>query len=197
MQASQRFRNLVLPALASVLAATALTGCVPIVIAGAAAGTALVVSDRRSAGAQVDDEAIETKIAANANSTWGNTIHLNATSYNGIVLLTGEAPDATTRAAIGAMAKGIDRVRSVQNEMVVAPNVPLSSSTNDSYITSKVKTRFIEANNFPANLVKVVTERQVVYLMGIVSHKEANAASDIASTTTDVVRVVRVFEYTD
>ena len=180
---------------AALCACCALSACAPIVVAGAAAGAALVVADRRSAGAQVDDESIETKAAANANSQWGGRIHLNVTSFNGIVLLTGEAPDAPTRDAIANMVKSLDRVRSVQNEMVIAPNTPMSSRTNDSYITSKVKTRFVEQNNFPANRVKVVTERQVVYLMGMVTHTEADDATRIASTTTDVVRVVKVFEY--
>jgi osmotically-inducible protein OsmY len=184
-------------ALGVALGATfALSACAPIVVAGAAAGAALVVADRRSAGAQVDDQAIESKAGANANSQWGDRIHLNVTSFNGVVLLTGEAPDAATREAIGNMVRAIDRVRSVQNEMVVAPNTPLSSRTNDSFITSKVKTRFVEENRFPANRVKVVTERQVVYLMGIVTRQEADDAARIAATTSDVVRVVKVFEYT-
>ncbi len=180
---------------ATLCACCALSACAPIIVAGAAAGTALVVADRRSTGAQVDDQSIETKAAADANSQWGDRIHLNTTSFNGIVLLTGEAPDAPTRDAIANMVKALDRVRSVQNEMVIAPNTPMSSRTNDSYITSKVKTRFVEQNNFPANRVKVVTERQVVYLMGMVTHKEGDDATQIASTTTDVVRVVKVFEY--
>ncbi|MEO6928887.1 MAG: BON domain-containing protein [Casimicrobiaceae bacterium] len=190
-------RRITSATLAAALAATfALSGCAPIVVAGAAAGAALVVSDRRSAGAQVDDQAIETKAGANAGSQWGDRIHLNVTSFNGVVLLTGEAPNAETRDAIANMVRAIDRVRSVQNEMVIAPITPMSSRTNDTYITSKVKTRFIEENRFPANRVKVVTERQVVYLMGIVTRQEGDAATQIASTTTDVVRVVKVFEYT-
>ena len=182
--------------LAVVLGTTfALSGCAPIVVAGAAAGAALVVSDRRSAGAQVDDQAIETKAIADANSQWGDRIHINVTSFNGVVLLTGEAPNATTRDAIAAMVGRIDRVRSVQNEMVIAPNTPMSSRTNDTYITSKVKTRFVEENRFPANRVKVVTERQVVYLMGLVRREEGDAAAQIAATTSGVVRVVKLFEY--
>ncbi|HEY5366121.1 MAG TPA: BON domain-containing protein [Casimicrobiaceae bacterium] len=173
----------------------ALSACAPIIVAGAAAGAALIATDRRSAGAQVDDQAIETKAGARAGAQWGERIHLNVTSYNGIVLLTGEAPNAATRTAIADMVHTIDRVRSVQNEMVVAPPTAMSSRTNDTYITSKVKARFVEENRFPANHVKVVTERQVVYLMGIVTHPEADAATDIASRTTDVVRVVKVFEY--
>lgn len=176
-------------------AGSVLSGCAPIVVAGAAAGTALVVADRRSTGAQLDDETIETKAASNARAQWGDRIHLNVTSFNGIVLLTGEAPDRPTYDAIASMVKGIDRVRSVQDEMVIAPNTPMSSRTNDTYITSKVKARFIEENRFPANRVKVVTERQVVYLMGMVTHREADDAAQIAAATTDVVRVVKVFEY--
>ena len=189
-------RSITAASAVALCATFALSACAPIVVAGAAAGAALVVADRRSAGAQVDDQSIETKAGANANSQWGDRIHLNVTSFNGIVLLTGEAPDVATRDAVGNMVKAVDRVRSVQNEMVVAPNTPLSSRTNDSYITSKVKTRFVEENKFPANRVKVVTERQVVYLMGIVTHTEADDAARIAATTTDVKRVVKVFEYT-
>src|SRR6185312_881312 len=154
-----------------------------------------LVATRRSAGAQVDDEAIELRVSNDARGTYGDRIHLNVTSYNGIVLLTGEAPDRATYDSILAMVKGTPKVRSVQDEMVIAPNTPMSSRTNDTYITSKVKARFIEENRFAANLVKVVTERQVVYLMGIVTKKEADDAAQIAASTTDVVRVVKVFEY--
>jgi osmotically-inducible protein OsmY len=156
-----------------------------------AAGTAL----QGSAGAQVDDQTIELRIATDASGRWGENIHLNVTSFNALVLLTGEAPDRATYDAILAMAKATPKVRSVQDEMVIAPNTPLSSRTNDAYITSKVKTRFVEENRFAANLVKVVTERQVVYLMGIVTKKEGDDAAEIAAGTSDVVRVVKVFEY--
>ncbi len=186
------------PWIALLLAAAplwALQGCAPVIVAGAAAGTALVATDKRSAGAIVDDEAIEQKAVASTNEKWGDHIHLNVTSFNGIVLLTGEAPDRPTYDAIAAMVKAIPKVRSVQNEMVIAPNTPMSSRTNDTYITSKVKTRFVEANKFPTSQVKVVTERQVVYLMGLVTRQVADDAAAIAAATTDVVRVVKVFEY--
>jgi osmotically-inducible protein OsmY len=188
-------RPLVATLALALAAGAALQGCAPIIVAGAAAGTVLVVADRRSAGAQVDDEAIELRVSNDARGTYGDRIHLNVTSYHGIVLLTGEAPDRATYDSILAMVKGTPKVRSVQDEMVIAPNTPMSSRTNDTYITSKVKARFIEENRFAANLVKVVTERQVVYLMGIVTKKEADDAAQIAASTTDVVRVVKVFEY--
>jgi osmotically-inducible protein OsmY len=172
-----------------------LTGCVPAVIAVGAGGTALVATDRRTTGTQVDDEGIELKIVQRANAQYGDRIHLNVTSYNGVVLLTGEVPDQGAWASLGNLAKTTEKVRIVQNELVVAPITNMSARTNDTYITSKVKTRMIEANRFPPNAVKVVTERGVVYLMGIVTRPEGEAAGEIAASTTDVVRVVKVFDY--
>lgn len=172
-----------------------LSGCVPLVLGGAVAGGALVVADRRSAGAQVDDETIELKIANNVRANHPNA-HVNVTSYNGIVLLSGEVPDQAAKDGVANIARSTDRVRSVQNELVVAPPSSLGDRSNDTLITSKVKARFVEANEFHANQVKVVTERGVVYLMGIVSRQEADAAARLASNTGGVVRVVRLFEYT-
>jgi osmotically-inducible protein OsmY len=112
------------------------------------------------------------------------------------VLLTGEVPDERARERVASLARGVERVRSVQNETVVAPPTSLGDRSNDALITSKVKTRFVEANEFAANHVKVVTERGVVYLMGLVSRQEGDAAARLAAQTGGVVRVVRVFEYT-
>lgn len=173
-----------------------LTACAPVIVAGAAVGGALVATDRRSTGAQVDDQSIEIKLTTELGTRYGDRIHLNVTSYNGIVLLTGEAPDSAILDDISKFARATDRVRAVHNEMVVGPTTDLSARTNDSYITSKVKTRFVEANKFSATHVKVVTERSVVYLMGIVSKAEADAAAQIAATTSGVTRVVKLFEIT-
>ena len=172
-----------------------LAGCVPVMVAGAAGSAAMIATDRRSAGAQLDDETIELKLATQANSEFGNRIHLNATSYNGYVLLTGEVPDQAVLVSVGNLAKNIEKVRGVHNELVIGLLSDFSSRSNDTYITSKVKTRMIEANKFPPNVVKVVTERQVVYLMGIVSKAEGDAAAEIAATTAGVVRVVKFFQY--
>jgi osmotically-inducible protein OsmY len=172
-----------------------LDGCAPMVVAAGVGAGALVATDRRSTGAQMDDETIEVKIATTAGNRWGDAIHLNATSYNGIVLLTGEAPNATAQSEITNLAKTTDRVKTVHNEMVIGPTTNLSARTNDSYITSKVKAGFVEANKFSATRVKVVTERGVVYLMGIVSRDEGDAATRIAATTSGVARVVKLFEY--
>ncbi len=172
-----------------------LTACAPVIVAGAA-GAALIATDRRSAGAQLDDQTIETKILTTVAGRYGDTVHFNVTSYNGIVLLTGEVPDAAVRADIYALARGTERVRSVHDELLVGPSTDLPARTSDSYVTSKVKTRFVEASDkFSATQVKVVTERGVVYLMGLVTRAEGDAAAQIASTTSGVVRVVKLFEY--
>jgi len=183
---------------AAVLAlATPLSGCLPLVAAGAAS-VALVATDRRSAGAQLDDAAIEGRISGEAGSRYGDKAHVSVTSYNGIVLLTGEVPDEAARDATATLARSTDRVRGVQNELQVAPPSGLTERTNDTYLTSVVKTRFLEANDkFSATHVKVVTDRKVVYLMGIVKRAEADAAAAIAASTKGVARVVKVFEYLD
>jgi osmotically-inducible protein OsmY len=175
-----------------------LSACAPLIVAGAAGTAALVATDRRSAGAQVDDTAIEAKVSATLQQRYADRAHASVTSYNGIVLLTGEAPDAQARADIEATARGTERVRAVQNELVVAPPSELGSRTNDTYLTSLVKSRFLEATDkFSATHVKVVTDRGVVYLMGLVRRAEADAAAQIAASTRGVSRVVKVFEYID
>jgi len=173
-----------------------LDGCAPAAVIAVGAGyTAVVANDQRSTGAQLDDQSIEFKIATAAGGKWGNEVHLNATSYNGIVLLTGEAPSTVVQDEITRIAKTTDRVRSVQNEMVIGPVTDLGARTNDTYITSKVKTRLLEDEKLKALYVKVVTERDVVYLMGIMSREDGVQAAKVAATTAGVARVVKVFEY--
>ncbi|MEO8345926.1 MAG: BON domain-containing protein [Betaproteobacteria bacterium] len=176
------------------IALTTLAGCVPAIVVGAAA-TAMVATDRRSAGVQLDDESIEIKVSSKIGSDYETRVHVNVTSYNGVVLITGEVPDQEALNYIGNLAKGTEKVRVVHNELVVGPNSDLSSRSNDTYITGKVKSRMIEANKFPPNAVKVVTERSVVYLMGLVSKDEGDAAAETAATTAGVVRVVKFFQY--
>ena len=179
------------------IAATILQGCVPVIVAGAAGATMIAV-DRRTTGAQVDDQAIELKVESEAGTRWGNDIHLNVTSYNGNVLLTGEAPNAQVRSEIEKITREAhDRVRKIYNEMVIGPVTDLGARSNDSYITSKVKTRMIDSESARSIYVKVVTERSVVYLMGIVSRRDGDAAAQVAATTEGVARVVKLFEYTD
>jgi len=187
-------KHLLFAVITGVMAASALSGCVPLVVGAAVGGTALVATDRRTVGAQADDETIELKIANHIGTGYGDRVHVNVTSYNGIVLLTGEVPTPDIVASIGDVARTTAKVRVVHNEIVVAAASPLGSRSNDSYITSKVKTRFVEKNKFSATHVKVVTDRQVVYLMGLVKRDEADNAAQIASTTEGVLRGVKLFE---
>lgn len=175
--------------------ATLLNGCIPLAITGVAA-SAQIATDRRTTGAQLDDEFIEDKAIAQISDRLKSDIHVNVTSYNGIALLTGEAPTEASKNEVAQVVRSMPKVRIVQNELVVGPTSSLSARTNDTFITSKVKSRFVEATNkFQINHVKVVTERSVVYLMGIVKRDEGDAAAEIARTTSGVERVVKVFEY--
>ena len=172
-----------------------LSGCIPLVIGGVAA-TAAIATDRRSTGAQLDDELIEDKTAAQVLERFkGNDVHVNVISYNGNVLLTGEAPSDSVKTEIGEIARRMPKTRSVQNDLLIGAASNLGPRSNDTLITSKVKARFVEANKFQINHVKVVTERGTVYLLGIVRPEEGNAAAEIARTTSGVQRVVKVFEY--
>jgi osmotically-inducible protein OsmY len=175
--------------------ALTLSGCIPLAITGVVA-TAQVATDRRTTGAQLDDELIEDKTAAQVLERFkGNDVHVNVTSYNGNVLLTGEVPFESVKTEIGDIARRMPKVRSVQNDLLVGAATGLGSRSNDTLITSKVKARFVESNQFQINHVKVVTERGIVYLLGIVRPAEGNAAAEIARTTSGVQRVVKVFEY--
>jgi osmotically-inducible protein OsmY len=180
-----------------VLAATLslnLNGCVPVVAGGAAAG-GLMAADRRTSGTYVEDEEIELKATDRINKALGDKIHVNVTSFNRNVLLTGEAIDEASKANAEEIAKAVREVRSVTNDLIIAGASSLSSRSNDAYITSKVKARMVSENLFPANYVKVVTENSVVYLMGMVTRKEAEDAVKIARETDGVEKVVTVFEY--
>jgi osmotically-inducible protein OsmY len=173
---------------------TQVTACFPIVAGGAAAGGA-VAADRRTSGFYVEDENIELKAVKWAETNLGEFAHVNITSYNRNVLLTGEVPDEAAKAKTLAYMKSIANVREVTDEIVVGPKSSLSSRSNDTYLTSKVKTKFVTENQFQANYVKVVTENSVVYLLGIVNKTEADAATEIARNTDGVDKVVKVFEY--
>lgn len=171
-----------------------LSACAPVVVGAAAEGGAMA-ADRRTSGAFVEDEAIEWKGLKQINDALGDKIHVNITSYNRNVLLTGEAIDEASKHKAEGIVKAIENVRTVTNELVIAGVSSLTSRSNDSYLTSKVKTRMLTENKFPVNYVKVVTENSTVYLMGMVTRKEAEDAVEIARGTDGVQKVVKVFEY--
>jgi osmotically-inducible protein OsmY len=186
--------RLLLTLIAATLLAGNLAGCVPVVAGGAAAG-GLMAADRRTSGAYVEDQEIEIKGEKRISEKLGDKIHVNVTSFNRNVLITGEAIDEASKQTAESIVKEIENVRSVTNELIIGGASSLSSRSNDSYITSKVKARMLSENRFPTNYVKVVTEDSTVYLMGMVTRKEAEDAVEIARGTEGVQKVVKVFEY--
>jgi osmotically-inducible protein OsmY len=174
----------------------AISGCMAVAVGGAAATGFIVGEDRRTVGAITEDQGIEIK-AANRIEEKVKDAHINITSYNRAVLLTGEVPSEAAKTDAERIARAVENVRSVFNELQVSGNASLQSRTNDSVITSKVKARFVDASKFSPVHVKVVTENAVVYLLGMVKRQEAADATEIARTTGGVRKVVRAFEYMD
>ena len=176
-------------------AALFLGGCEVALIGAAAGGTITAFEDRRTSGTQIDDEAIELRVSNRVSERFGEKVHVNVNSYDRFALLTGEAPDAATKAEIEKMALAVPNVRGVSNEIQVAAPTPMSSRTNDSFITSKVKARLLDAHGVSPVHVKVATEAGVVYLMGIVTEQEGEQAVQLARTTGGVRKVVKILEY--
>ncbi|MBX3677099.1 MAG: BON domain-containing protein [Rhodocyclaceae bacterium] len=187
-------RKLILATTLISLSLPALQGCVPAVATGVGAG-ALMIVDRRPGETYLADEAIEIRSLNRINEKFGDKVHVNVTSYNMKVLLTGEVPDAGIKADLEKAIAGVTNVKGITNEVQIAGISSFSARSNDTYITSKVKARFIDANKFQVNHVKVVTEAGTVYLLGLVTRKEGDDAAEIARTTAGVKKVVRVFEY--
>lgn len=187
-------RRLLIASAAALAASTLLNACAPLLIGGAVASGALLYKDRRTTGTQLDDEAIELKAKPRLKDALGERAHLNVTSYNRLVLITGEVASEADREAAQKAVAGIDNVRSVVNESAVMSLSSLTERSRDALITSKVKAAFIDNGNVQANAVKVVTERGVVHLMGRVTEKESAVAAEVASNVSGVVKVVRVFE---
>lgn len=180
--------------IAAVALVTQMSACIPVVVGGAAA-TGAIAADRRTTGIYVEDQNIELKTVKKIHDALGEEAHVNVTSFKGNVLLTGEVPNEQAKTQAGNIILGTESVRSLTNELVISPKTSLSSRANDSFLTSKVKTQFVTENRFSANYVKVVTENSIVYLMGYVTQKEAEAAVEIARNVSGVTTVVKVFEY--
>ena len=170
-----------------------LQGCLPMVAAGATSG-ALASFDRRSLGTQTEDETIEWKAGSRVNEKFSDNSHTNFTSYNRKVLVTGEVPSEEVKAQIERIVAGVPQVQGVYNELAVAPVTSYSTRSNDSYITTRVKSRFVDSGKFNAVHVKVVTEAGIVYLLGLVTQREADSAIQVARTTGDVKKVVTLLE---
>lgn len=180
--------------LLAAVSAALLTGCPVMLIGGAAAGTAMVATDRRLTDVQIADERIELTAGKRIGDAVKGDAHVNVTSFNRMVLLTGEVPSEAAKAEAERAAAGVSEVRGVFNELTVGPPTSWGTRSNDSYLTSQVKARMVTAKVVNPMHVKVVTENGVVYLMGLVTGPEGAEATNIARTTSGVKRVVRLFE---
>jgi len=180
------------------VSALLLNGCAAVAVTGAAAG-ASVAADTRTTGTVIEDQSIEFKAgrAFSADKELDEKAHINTTSYNTVVLLTGEAPTEELRQRAVELARNIERVTHVHNEITIAAPSSLMSRSSDTVITSKVKTRLLADKDVSGLNIKVVTEKGVVYLMGLSSRRQADRATELSRTTGGVQKVVKLFQYTD
>ncbi len=185
-------RLLVTLALSAVLSST-LTACFPVIVGGAVVGS-LVATDRRTSGTQLEDEGIELRAASRIRDNLGDRVHVNVNSYNRRVLITGEVPSAQDMQLVEQVVSRVDNVQSVVNELAVLGNATLTQRSSDSLVTGKVKAGLVDAKDLYSNAFKVVTERGTTYLMGRVTQREADRATEVARSTGGVQKVVRVFE---
>ncbi len=193
MMNTTSLQRLLLSALAAASLAGGLSACAPLVVGGAAL-TGLMAVDRRSSGAQVEDEAIELRAGIRMRDELGSRAHVNVTSYNRQVLLTGEVPDEAAKNRAEQLASGIDNVRAVVNELAIMAPTSLSQRSNDTLISGKMRASLVDARDLSSPAFKVVTERGTLFLMGRVTQREADRATQIARGVGGVQRVVRVFE---
>lgn len=194
----RHFRSNTLRAASALLVALMLGGglsaCAPIVVGGAAVGSVLIATDRRTSGAQIDDEGIELKAASRINDAFGDRIRVNVTSYNRRVLLIGDVPSEKVREQVVKIVSQIDNVQQIVDELLLQISPSLTQRAADSLITGRVKASMVDASDIYANAFKVVTERGTTYLMGRVTQREADRATEISRATPGVMRVVRVLE---
>jgi osmotically-inducible protein OsmY len=179
--------------LAAAALAAGLSACAPLFVGGAVMG-GMMATDRRTTGIQVEDEGIELRAANRIREVLGDRAHVNVTSFNRQALLTGEVPTAQDRATVEKIVTEVNNVRAVVNDLGVMPNSSLGQRSNDTLITGKVRASFVDAKDVFTSAYKVVTERNVIYLMGLVTQREATRATEIARGVGGASKVVRVFE---
>ncbi|WP_019429217.1 BON domain-containing protein [Limnohabitans sp. Rim47] len=189
----RNLQSLVFSGAVLAVALSSLSACAPLIV-GSAVMTGIVATDRRTTGAQVEDEGIELKVASAVRQDLGERVHLNVTSFNRKVLLSGEARTQADKDRAEKLAQSQENVQSVVNDLAVTMPSSLTQRSKDTVTTSQVKAAFIDAKDLQVNSIKVVTERGIVYLMGRVTAREAKRASDIVRSISGVTKVVRVFD---
>jgi osmotically-inducible protein OsmY len=171
-----------------------LSGCFPLVVGGVAMGAA-ATADRRTLGAQTEDKSITVKAEMRLNKLGGDLAHINIASFNRKVLITGEVPDQSTKAAAEREVRAIEGVQTVYNELEIGAPASYTARSSDAMVTTKVKASLVEMNTISAASFKVVTENGTVFLMGRVTQREGDVATDVTKSVTGVQRVVKLFEY--
>ena len=179
---------------AAALLSGALTACVPLLLGGAVGGGALIATDRRTSGTQLEDEGIELRALSRLRSALGERSHVNLTSYNRQVLLTGEAANEQDKQQIQQTVAGVENVSTIVNELAIMGNSTLTQRSSDALVTGRVKATLVDARDLSANAFKVVTERGTTYLMGRVTQREADRGTEVVRSTPGVQKVVRMFE---
>jgi len=187
-------KRIVLAALAAASVAGTLSACVPLIMGGAVVGGSLVATDRRTSGAQLEDQGIELRAVNRIQENLGDRVHVNVTSYNRQVLLTGEVPTEQDKQLVEQVVSKVENVRAIVNELGVMGNSTLTQRSSDSLVSAKVKASLVDAKDLYANAFKVVTERGTTYLLGRVTQREADRAAEITRSVNGVQRVVRIFE---
>ena len=178
----------------AIVSSTLISACAPLLVGGAMVGGSLVATDRRTSGTQVEDQSIELKASRRVNETIADRGHVNVTSYNRLVLITGEVPTEADKTSVEQAIARIDNVKTVVNELLVGAPSSFSTRSSDTLITSKVKASIVDAKDVQVNAFKVITERGNVYLMGRVTEREADRAAYISRGVSGVLKVVKVFE---
>ena len=194
MKASRIPGRLAALALGLVAGATLLPACAPLAVGGAALTGTMVAIDRRSSGTQLDDQTIEVRAGNRISEQMGSRTRVNVTSYNRWVLLTGEVMNARDKELVESVVRQVGNVQQVYNELDIANSPSLSEKAEDTLLTGKVKAALVENKQISASAFKVVSERGSVFLMGRVTQKEADIASQLVRTTKGVKRVVRILE---
>ncbi len=179
---------------AAVLLTSSLAACIPLMVGGAVVGGTLVANDRRTSGAQLEDEGIELRSTSRIRSNVGDRVHVNVSSYNRQVLLTGEVPTAQDKLLVEQIVSRVENVSSVANELAVLSSSSLTQRSSDVLVTGRVKAMLVDAKDLFANSFRVVTERGTTYLMGRVTQREADRGTAVARGTPGVQKVVRIFE---
>lgn len=187
-------RRLVYALTAVTLSSSMLSACAPVLIGGAVAGGTMTATDRRTLGTQLEDKNIELKVSGRINERFSDQAHVNVNSFNRQVLLTGEVDNTSAQTEIVRITRGVENVKSIVNEVAVTTKSSLGQRTYDSYITGKIRTALISQDELASNAIHITTEAGEVFLMGIVTPREADLAANAAAKVSGVKKVVKLFE---